>query len=71
MMPDIPTIKLEFGCACVDQDPRVCFYIRYHKNPLELTNEDICDCECHEKYDTNDNCDYENEEVSTDKLVTG
>ncbi|MFA5300244.1 MAG: hypothetical protein WC389_18810 [Lutibacter sp.] len=40
----------EFGCACVDRDPVVCFYLRYHKNPLELNKEDVCECECHDGY---------------------
>jgi hypothetical protein len=44
-------------CACVHQDPVVCFYIRYHKNPLELTKEDICECPCHDDFDPTDEYD--------------
>jgi len=41
----------QFKCACVDYDPVVCFYLRYNKNPLELSKEDVCECECHANYE--------------------
>ena len=53
-MTELLTSQLEFGCACVHYDPVVCFYIRYHKNPLELTKEDVCECECHADFDPTD-----------------
>ncbi len=56
----------EFGCACVDQDPVVCFYIRYHKNPLELTKEDICECECHANFDPLDEDEQDRDERLAD-----
>jgi hypothetical protein len=52
MSDEFTTTQNEFTCACVDRDPMVCFYLRYKKNPLELTKEDICECDCHDGYDS-------------------
>jgi hypothetical protein len=37
------------------------------KKNEEAMRGESCDCPCHDRYD--DECDYENEEVSTDDLV--
>jgi hypothetical protein len=56
----------EFGCACVDQDPIVCFYLRYNKNPLELTKGDVCECSCHDNFDPQVEDEQDKSELEAD-----
>jgi hypothetical protein len=66
MSDEFPTTQEQFKCACVDQDPTTCYYLRYNIHPLELTQYNVCECPCHDGFDPLDEDEQDRDERLAD-----